>query len=82
MFNRRFDNFMQQIYCEFCKDWQEWYMIYGHYYCSKCKQLLGFPSGRLWEPHKWNIEATSLIKIPYKHNHRTYNPTLGTQSLV
>ena len=33
-----------EVWCKHCNDWRYAYTMCGHYYCFKCKELLGFGS--------------------------------------
>ena len=72
MINRYFQRYATEVHCDKCKSFQKWYNWYGHYYCTKCNDIIGFPSGKLGEPSKWKKDATGLLNIPYKHNKRVY----------
>ena len=60
----RFDDF-KKLFCDKCDRVQPVYTYCLHYYCQKCKTLLGFfPFSREAQvPCKWNNEGTELIKL-------------------
>ena len=63
------DNFT--VFCQVCKEWNQWYILTMHYHCATCNTLLGFQNydetDPQWEkPHTWLDEKRVLVPITWE----------------